>query len=77
MFVLVACSLCCRCLDHVIQLGIEGFMGKITKKSALETSQAIWEYNPKAADSLINGTADIITKIRTLAVKVSVPVVVQ
>ncbi|KAI0731266.1 hypothetical protein C8Q76DRAFT_585885, partial [Earliella scabrosa] len=34
------------CLDNVIQLGIEGFMGKITKKSALETSQAIWKYNP-------------------------------
>ena len=61
----------CSCISHIIQIGIEGFMGKVTKKAALETAQAIWEYNPKDADALINGTADIIAKLRTLAVKVS------
>ncbi|KAI1788191.1 hypothetical protein LXA43DRAFT_840619, partial [Ganoderma leucocontextum] len=34
------------CFGHIIQLGIEDFMGEITLKAAVATKQAIWDYNP-------------------------------
>ncbi|KAI1796503.1 hypothetical protein LXA43DRAFT_851951, partial [Ganoderma leucocontextum] len=34
------------CFGHIIQLGIEDFMGEITSKAAVATKQAIWDYDP-------------------------------
>ncbi len=59
------------CFAHIVQLAIEDFMSEITQKAALETKQAIWDYNPCDSSSLVNGGLDVITTIRTLAVKVS------
>ncbi|KAI1784906.1 hypothetical protein LXA43DRAFT_900834, partial [Ganoderma leucocontextum] len=58
------------CFGHIIQLGIEDFMGEITSKAAIAMKQAIWDYNPKEEDNLINGGVDIIAVVQTLAVKV-------
>ncbi|TBU52032.1 hypothetical protein BD310DRAFT_791659, partial [Dichomitus squalens] len=34
------------CYGHIVQLGVEDFMGAITQKAVAETKQAIWEYDP-------------------------------
>ncbi len=47
-------------------------MSKITSKAAIATKQAIWDYDPEAEDNLINGGVDMITIVRTLAVKVCI-----
>ncbi|KAI0760024.1 hypothetical protein C8Q74DRAFT_1220800 [Fomes fomentarius] len=59
------------CFTYIIQLTIEDFMSEITQKVALETKQAIWDYNPCESSSLLNGGLDVTATIRTLAVKVS------
>ncbi len=46
-------------------------MSKVTQMAVVESKQAIWEYNPTAAESIINGKLDMIAVIHTLAVKVS------
>ncbi|KAI1789149.1 hypothetical protein LXA43DRAFT_893277 [Ganoderma leucocontextum] len=58
------------CYGHVVQLGVEDFMSAITQKAVVETKQAIWDYDPKHADSIVNGGLDVIAILRTLAVKV-------
>ncbi len=63
-------SLDYRCFGHVVQLGTEAFMSKVTQTAIVESKQSIWEYDPHAADSVINGGLDVIAVIRTLAVKV-------
>lgn len=46
-------------------------MGHITKIAAVETTTAIWEYDPDLPDNRILGRSlDVIAAIRTLAVKV-------
>ncbi|KAM5530832.1 hypothetical protein V8D89_015500 [Ganoderma adspersum] len=57
------------CFGHVIQLGIEDFMGEIMLKAAVATKQAIWDYDPEEEDNLINRGVDVIAVVRTLAVK--------
>ncbi|PIL25949.1 hypothetical protein GSI_11703 [Ganoderma sinense ZZ0214-1] len=60
------------CLRHIIQLGIEDFMGVVTKKAAAETKQAIWDYDPRLEEnSVMHGVLDVIAVILTLAVKAS------
>ncbi|KAF9016443.1 hypothetical protein BDZ89DRAFT_921235, partial [Hymenopellis radicata] len=34
------------CLAHVLNLSVGDVMGMITATAALETTQAIWEYDP-------------------------------
>ncbi|RPD57653.1 hypothetical protein L226DRAFT_436123, partial [Lentinus tigrinus ALCF2SS1-7] len=34
------------CFGHIVQLGIEDFMGHITHKAAVESKDAIWNYDP-------------------------------
>lgn len=36
-----------RCFAHVTSLGVTDTMGAVTKVSAIETTQAIWEYDPQ------------------------------
>ena len=60
------------CLAHVVNLGNVDVMGQITKIAAVENATAIWEYDPTQADNrVLGGSLDVITAIRTLAIKVS------
>ena len=46
-------------------------MAHITKIAAVETSTAIWEYDPSLPDNrVLNGSLDVIAAIRTIAIKV-------
>jgi hypothetical protein len=61
----------CRCLAHVVNLGNVDVMARITKIAAVETTTAIWEYDPSLSDNrVLNGSLDVIAAIRTLAIKV-------
>ena len=59
-----------RCFSHVVSLGIEDFMDGVTQVAVVESKQAIWEYDPRATESLVLGGLDTIATIRTLATKV-------
>ena len=46
-------------------------MTHITKIAAIETTTAIWEYDPSLPDnSVLGGSLDVIAAIRTVAIKV-------
>lgn len=46
-------------------------MAHITKIAAVETTTAIWEYDPSLPDNrVLNGSLDVVAAIRTLAIKV-------
>jgi hypothetical protein len=46
-------------------------MSHITKIAAVETTTAIWEYDPALEDNrVLGGSLDVISAIRTLAIKV-------
>jgi hypothetical protein len=46
-------------------------MGHITKIAAIETTSAIWEYNPSLPDNRMLGRSlDVISTICTIAIKV-------
>jgi hypothetical protein len=46
-------------------------MSHITKIAAVETSTAIWEYDPSLpGNRVLGGSLDVIAAIRTLAIKV-------
>lgn len=46
-------------------------MSVITKKAALETTQAIWEYDPADPNNrVLGGSLDVIAALRTLATKI-------
>jgi hypothetical protein len=48
-------------------------MSHITKIAAVETSTAIWEYDPSLANNrVLGGSLDVIAAIRTVAIKVRV-----
>lgn len=53
-------------------------MAAITKTAAMETSQAIWEYDPADPNNrVLGGSVDVIAALRTLGVKVSLPLFLQ
>jgi hypothetical protein len=63
---------CTRCLAHVVQLAIVDIMSHITKIAAVETTTAIWEYDPDLPNNrVLKGSLDVIAAIRTVAIKVS------
>lgn len=46
-------------------------MGRITQIAAIETTTAIWEYDPDLPNNrIMNGSLDAVAALRTLAVKV-------
>ena len=46
-------------------------MDHITKIAAVETTTAIWEYDPSLPDNhMLNSLLDIVAAVRTLAIKV-------
>jgi hypothetical protein len=47
------------------------FMGHVTKIAAVQNATAIWEYDPTLPDNrVLNGALDVISAVRTLAIKV-------
>ena len=47
-------------------------MSHITKLAVIETTNAIWEYDPSDPDNhVLDSGLDVITTIRTLAIKVN------
>jgi hypothetical protein len=53
-------------------------MDHVTKIAAVETTTAIWEYDPSLPDNrVLNGSLDVIAAIRTLAIKVRLPFLVS
>jgi hypothetical protein len=59
------------CLGHVVNLAEVDVMAHITKIAAVETTTAIWEYDPSLpTNRVLNGSLDVIAAIRTLAIKV-------
>jgi len=63
----------CRlfCLVHVVNLGVTNLMAAITKTATVETTSAIWEYDPMLPDNCVLGDSlDVIAAVRTLAIKV-------
>ena len=60
-------------MGHVINLGNVDVMVHITKIAAVENAMAIWEYDPTRNDNrVLGGSLDVISTIRTLAIKVSI-----
>ena len=60
-----------RCIGHVVQLAIEDFMKAVTQVGLVESKQAMWDYDPKAAENrVLSGGLDVIAAIRTLSIKV-------
>jgi hypothetical protein len=58
-----------RCLEHVINLANVDIMSHITKLAAIETTSAIWEYNPsEPGHCVLGGGLDVIATICTLAI---------
>lgn len=46
-------------------------MGCITSIAAIETTQAIWEYDPTLeTNRIVNGSLDVVAALRTVVVKV-------
>ena len=58
-------------MGHIINLGNVDVMSHITKIAAVETATAIWEYDPTLqGNRVLGGSLDVISAIRTLAIKV-------
>jgi hypothetical protein len=59
-----------RCLEHIVNLANVAIMDHVTKLAIDETATAIWEYDPTLPDNRVfGGTLDVISVIRTLAIK--------
>ena len=62
-----------RCLEHVNNIAIVTVIGGIMKIAAIETTRAIWKYDPTLPDNrVLGGSLDAIAAIWTLAVKVCI-----
>jgi hypothetical protein len=61
-----------RCFGHVVNIANVAVMSHITKVAVIETTSAIWEYDPSLPDNrVLNGSLDVIASVRTAAIKVS------
>ena len=60
-----------RCLSHVVNLSNVAVMGHIMKIATIETTTAIWEYNPNLPNNcMLGGNLDVITAVCTIAINV-------
>ncbi|GLB45657.1 hypothetical protein LshimejAT787_2500490 [Lyophyllum shimeji] len=60
------------CLGHVTNLANVDVMRHITKVAAVETSDAIWTYDPSDAGNRVHGgSLDVVATVRTLGVKIN------
>lgn len=59
------------CLAHVVNLAITDLMGVITRIAHVETTTAIWEFDPMLSQNRVLGDSlDVVAVIRTLAIKI-------
>lgn len=59
------------CLEHVVNLANIAVMSHITKIATVETTTAIWEYDPSlSGNHVLGGSLDVIAVIWTLTIKV-------
>jgi hypothetical protein len=66
------------CLAHVVNLAIVDFISVITNIGATETAAAIWEFDPTLPNNhVLGGSLDVVSAIRTLAIKVLIFFYVQ
>ena len=62
------------CFGHVVNIANIAVMGRVTQIAAIKNATAIWEYDPSLPGNwILGGSLDVITAIRTIAVKVSLP----
>lgn len=62
---------CLPCLTHVINLAVTNFMSVITHITHVETTTAIWEFDPSLPENKVLGNSlDVITVIQTLVIKI-------
>lgn len=60
-----------RCLAHVVNLAVGDFMQSVTSVAALESRDAIWNYDPEQpSNRVMNNKLDVIAFLRTLGIKV-------
>lgn len=60
-----------RCLAHVVNLAVGDFMKSVTSVAALESREAIWNFDPQQPTSRVLGNRlDVIAHLRTLGIKV-------
>jgi hypothetical protein len=60
-----------RCLANVVNLANAAVMSHLTRISVLETTSAIWEYDPNLVDNcVLGGSLEVIASIRMIAIKV-------
>jgi len=65
-----SCQLTLRCLEHVVNLANVDVMSHIMKITVVETTNAIWEYDPTdPGNHVLNGQLDVIAVIHTLTIK--------
>lgn len=59
------------CLAHVLNIAITDVMSVITKIANVETTSAIWEFDPTLPSSRVLGDSlDVVATIRTLTIKI-------
>jgi hypothetical protein len=59
------------CLAHVVNLGVVAVMSMITRIANVETSTAIWEFDPTDPNNRVLGNSlDVVAAVRTIAIKV-------
>ncbi|KAG1771366.1 hypothetical protein EV702DRAFT_977430, partial [Suillus placidus] len=62
---------CLPCLAHVVNLGIIAVMSTITRIANVETSTAIWEFDPADPSNWVLGNSlDVVAAVPTIAIKV-------
>ena len=53
-----------RCLGHIVNLANVAVMDRITKIAVVETTTAIWEYDPSLPDNrVLNGSLDVVAAV--------------
>jgi hypothetical protein len=59
------------CLAHVVNLGLMAFMSIVTWLSTIETTMAIWDYDPTLPQNrILEGSIDVVATLRTLIIKI-------
>ena len=60
------------CLAHVVNLAITDFMSAVTNIVSVETTSAIWEFDPSLPrNRVLDGESlDVVSAVRTLAIKI-------
>ena len=56
---------------HVVNLGLTDFMSIITRLATIETTMAIWEYDPTLPQNrLLEGSIDVVAALQMLVIKI-------